>query len=77
MPHLYDWKVIREHQGDRFYKEGEIRRGSEAELGHLAPRTLAKLGHASEKAEPELLNKAEPAAPANKAITGRKASKKA
>lgn len=76
MPQIYDWKVIREHQGDRFYKEGEIRTGTESELGHLEPRVLEKLG-ASEKSEPEHLNKAEPAAPANKASTGRKAKQKA
>jgi hypothetical protein len=76
MSQTYDWKVVREHQGDRFYREGETRQGTEAELGHLVPRTLQRLG-AAEKSEPENLNKAESAAPANKAATGRKANKKA
>lgn len=76
MTQVFDWKVIREHQGDRFYKEGETRQGTENELGHLSPRVLTKAGLAV-KSEPEHLNKAELAAPANKATTGRKASKKA
>jgi hypothetical protein len=77
MSQIYDWKVIREHQGDRFYNEGETRQGTEAELGHLVPRVLVKLGPAGEKAEASPLNKAESAAPANKAATGRKVNKKA
>lgn len=76
MSQQFDWKVIRQHQGDRFYKEGEIRTGSEAELGHLSPRVLIKQSLAT-KAEAPPLNKAEFAAPANKAASGRKAKQKA
>lgn len=67
------WDVIREHEGDRFYKTGDTRIGTREELGHLSPKCLMprETGTAS-KAEPKLLNKAE-VAPANKAATGRKA----
>jgi hypothetical protein len=75
MAEIMKWKVLRRHDGDRLYEEGEIRTGTKAELGHLAPKTLELLGPAGAqgKAESEPLNKAESAAPANKAATGRKA----
>lgn len=76
MSQIRDWKVIREHQGDRFYEEGDVRQGTEEELGHLTPNVLIKLGPAA-KAEPAPLNKAESAAPANKADARRKAKTKA
>lgn len=68
------WKVLRRHDGDRLYEEGEVREGTKAELGHLAPSTLELIGPAAKpvpaaveaKAEPEPTNKSEPA-PANKA----------
>jgi hypothetical protein len=70
------FRVLRPHDGDRFYQEGEERRGTMADLGHLVPRTLEPLGASDEaraepKAEPAPKNKAEPAAPANKAATTR------
>lgn len=68
-----NWKVLRIHEGDRIYHEGEIRQGSKAELGHLSPLTLELMETKPEKAEGAPLNKAEGAAPANKAATGRKA----
>lgn len=68
------WKVLRRHDGDRLYEEGEVREGTKAELGHLAPSTLELIGSADKpkpaaevavKAEIEPANKSEPA-PANK-----------
>lgn len=68
-----EWDVIREHEGDRFYKPGETRIGTREELGHLSPKCLVprETGSAP-KAEPELLNKAE-VVPATKAASRRKA----
>lgn len=70
----FRWKVLRRHDGDRMYEEGEIRTGTKAELGHLSPRTLELIGPAelAAKAERAVLNKAERPT-ANKAATGRKA----
>lgn len=69
-----EWDVIREHEGDRFYKTGDTRIGTREELGHLSPKCLVpRETVAASKAEPELLNKAESAAPAHKAATRRKA----
>jgi hypothetical protein len=75
MAEIMKWKVLRRHDGDRLYEEGEIRTGTKAELGHLAPKTIELLGPEPPKgkAESAPLNKAESAAPANKAATGRKA----
>lgn len=75
MAEIMNWKVLRRHDGDRLYEEGDIRTGTKAELGHLAPKTLELLGPTitSGKAKAAPLNKAESAAPANKAATGRKA----
>jgi hypothetical protein len=74
---MTNFKVIREHQGDRFYKEGEIREGNLSDLEHLVPHVLAPVNETHAKAEPTPKNKAEPAAPANKAINRRKAKQKA
>ncbi|MBR1193231.1 hypothetical protein [Bradyrhizobium sp. AUGA SZCCT0160] len=71
------FKVLRRHEGDRMYEEGDTREGTQAELGHLVPKVLELLGPADRpldpakpaepvKAEPAPLNKSEPA-PANKA----------
>ncbi|MBB1247451.1 hypothetical protein [Rhizobium sp. G21] len=73
MSDIREWKVLRRHEGDRLYEEGEVRKGTEQELGHLSPRTLELFDKSTRrKAEAPLLNKAE-GAPANKAETGRKA----
>ncbi|MBW9062382.1 hypothetical protein JNB71_03525 [Rhizobium herbae] len=67
------WKVLRRHDGDRMYEEGEIRTGTKAELGHLSPRTLELIpAELAAKAERAVLNKAERPT-ANKAATGPKA----
>lgn len=68
------FKVMRGHQGERFYSEGEVREGNVADLNHLVPHVLVPL---EEKAEPAPLNKALFSAPENKAVTGRKAKQKA
>lgn len=34
------FKVVRQHQGDRFYNEGETREGTDAEFAHLVPHVL-------------------------------------
>ncbi|WP_247366882.1 hypothetical protein [Bradyrhizobium sp. 18] len=67
------FKVLRRHDGDRMYEEGETREGTQADLGHLVPNVLELIGPAEpepvapeQKAEPAPQNKAEPA-PANKA----------
>lgn len=63
------WKVVREHEGDRSYKEGDVRTGTKEELGHLSPKCLEPLGSVAKeaspvknKAEPEVQNKSEPKA---------------
>lgn len=68
-----EWDVIREHEGDRFYKSGETRIGTREELGHLSPKCLIPRDEGKAlKAEPPLLNKAE-IVPTTKAATRRKA----
>jgi hypothetical protein len=70
---LTRYAVLREHDGDRFYREGETRDARPADVAHLVGRVLEEIGPApAEKAEPIAQNKAEGAAPANKA-SGRKA----
>ncbi len=64
------YRVIRKHIGDRVYLPGETREGTGLE--HLVPNVLEPIEPKAKAAEAPL-NKAEPAAPANKASTGRKA----
>jgi hypothetical protein len=63
------WKVVRRHEGDRIYEEGDIREGTESDLGHLVPKVLELIGPADAEARPKAerapRNKAE-RAPANK-----------
>jgi len=78
MTELRDYRVAREHEGDRFYKEGEIRKAVPSDVAHLVPRVLVPVDPSGAKAEQSALNnKAERAAPANKAARPRrsKASK--
>jgi hypothetical protein len=73
---LTRYRVLRDHQGDRDYAEGDVREANPAQVAHLIGRTLEPLGPASRgKADPAPKNKAEGAAPANKA-SGRKANTK-
>lgn len=41
------YKVLRPHEGDRHYKEGEIREGEKSDLQHLVPKVLEELGPSS------------------------------
>lgn len=67
---MKNYEVVRRHLGDRWYEVGEMRSGDGLE--HLVPRALRPI--AGEKADHAPLNKAESAAPVNKAETGRKAT---
>jgi hypothetical protein len=64
MSKLMEYRVLRAHDGDRFYHEGEIRTAREVDVKHLLPNTLEPVGDApeppAEKAEPPVQNKAEP-----------------
>lgn len=75
MAEKLEWKVLRRHQGDRFYEVGDKRVATRAEVGHLVGTVLEEIGPVAEKAEEAPQNKAEGAAPANKAATGRKGKK--
>ncbi|TCU25291.1 hypothetical protein [Rhizobium laguerreae] len=55
------YNVIRPHQGDRWYEQGETREAEPVDVKHLVPGTLVLA-----KAEPTPQNKAAPA-PKNKA----------
>lgn len=70
MADLKTYRVLRRHEGDRMYEEGDTRELSEAEAAHLIPNVLEPVAEkaAAKKAEAAApLNKAEPAAPENKA----------
>lgn len=70
---LQNYRVLRAHEGDRPYVEGETRQADPAAVGHLVGRVLEPMpGGRKSEAPPK--NKAEGAAPANKASTGRKAN---
>lgn len=56
------FRVLRQHEGDRFYAEGDEREADETDVAHLvAAGVLAKATDESVKAEPKPKNKAEPA----------------
>lgn len=79
MAKLTEYRVLREHEGDKFYTPGDTRTALASDVKHLIPHVLELIGDAAEveeKAEPAPANKAEGAAPANKAITGPKAKGK-
>jgi hypothetical protein len=66
-----NYRVLRDHDGDRFYREGDTRTAVAGEVAHLLPNTLELIGPAADeepevKAEPEPDNKAPLAAPASK-----------
>lgn len=58
------YRVLRPHDGDKFYRIGDIREGNEIDLQHLVPLTLEPITET--KAENAPLNKAVKAAPKNK-----------
>lgn len=68
------FRVVRRHIGDQPYEVGSIRTGSMHDLGHLIPHVLQPIDGS---ADAPLDNKAEGAAPATKAVKGRKAATKA
>lgn len=70
MDKLTTYRVVREHVGDKPYAEGDEREAVANEVAHLIPHVLVPI---EGKGEAAPLNKAEGAAPANKASTGRKA----
>lgn len=49
MPDLQTYRVLRAHEGDRAYQEGETRKGLAADLGHLVPLTLEPVASEQEK----------------------------
>lgn len=59
------YRVLRPHDGDRFYKIGDTREGNENELKHLVPLTLEPINEKSEGPSPK--NKVVKGAPKNKA----------
>jgi hypothetical protein len=75
---LQKFRVLREHDGDRFYAEGEIREATPADVAHLVGKVLEPMVEEPEaeaaKAEPAPANKAEGSAPANKAASRKKAA---
>lgn len=60
MSNIVTYNVLREHEGDRFYKTGETR-----DLDSAEAKQLVDLGVLA-KAEKAHANKAEPASPKNK-----------
>ena len=58
------FNVLRRHEGDRLYEEGDTREASASEVAHLVASGV--LEQAKAKGESKPRNKAEPA-PANKA----------
>lgn len=58
------YRVLRPHDGDKFYNVGDTREGNENELKHLVPRTLEPIKGKAEGAASK--NKALRAAPKNK-----------
>lgn len=74
---MMKYRVIREHGA---FAEGEIREADEATVAYLVGKSLTLIGPAeqpAQKSEAAPKNKAESAAPANKAATGKKAKAKA
>lgn len=65
-----DFKVIREHYGDKAYAAGDTRTADPNDVKHLVPHVLEPVKKAratdAEKAEPPSANKAEKASPKNK-----------
>jgi hypothetical protein len=85
MPDIFHWRVIRPHDGDRWYNEGDVRKGTKHDLGHLAPKTLELIGPATEGPDDDQAEKstakrpgrakAETSAQTNKAEGAAKANK--
>lgn len=72
MASVMRYRVVRPHEGDRVYQEGEFRDADPEIVAHLVPKVLVLAGPVPKaKAEPAPKNKAE-VAPANKAARQRK-----
>lgn len=67
MTKMTDYRVMREHEGDKFYAPGDTRAAHASDVKHLVPHVLEEI--IAEKADRESDNKMEQA-PANK--SGRK-----
>lgn len=66
MADLYNYRVLRQMDGDKQYYQGDEREMAESDAKHLVDLgVLEKLGKVEKKAEPTPKNKAEPA-PENK-----------
>lgn len=59
------YEVLRQHEGDKFYKPGDVRESASADVAHLVRSGVLRLAD-GEKADPVHENKAEQK-PANKA----------
>lgn len=59
------YDVLRQHEGDKFYRPGDTRDAASADVAHLVRGGVLRLA-SGEKADPAHENKAEPK-PANKA----------
>lgn len=46
MTKLMNYRVLRPHDGDRFYNEGETRTAKDADVKHLIPNVLEEIGPA-------------------------------
>lgn len=44
MSKLTDYRVLRQHDGDRFYNEGETRTARSDDVQHLIPKVLEEIG---------------------------------
>ncbi|WP_421912738.1 hypothetical protein [Mesorhizobium sp.] len=74
---IMKYRVIREHGA---FLEGDVREAEETTVAHLVGKSLTPIGPvdgAATKSEPAPENKAESAAPANKAATGKRVKAKA
>ena len=65
------YRVVREHDGDRYYFEGDTRTADSNDVAHLIPHVLV-LDDDGEKSDAPEENKALGAAPQNKAASGRR-----
>ena len=78
MSKIVNYLVLRPHDGDRFYNEGDTRTARDVDVKHLLPNTLEEISETggsaapvAAKAETAPLNKAEDASPVNKAVSQR------
>jgi hypothetical protein len=81
MAKLTEYRVLRPHDGDKLYAEGDTRIADAGDVKHLVGTVLEEIGpapdedEAAEDAQPSPEEKAEPEAPANKAVKAAPANK--